>query len=153
LPFSHGLRGRIGPVGAYRGNNHPVRCVLRESDYETGAGATGRTCLETGVMDLWIEGLATNPRRLTRFLDPWDYPAEREQRITVFAPACASLDYWWMREGPRVLKELMFSSYFGSGTLVAGAVRCITAGYRSQPGPCRDLLLYDINQADPHRRR
>ncbi len=141
-------RGVDALVGAYRGNNHPVRGVLRESGHPTGAGAAGRACLETGVMDLWIQGLATNPRRLTRFLNPWDYPVSLEQRLMVFAPACGSLGYWnW--DGPEVLREMMFPSYFGGETLVAGAVGCITAGFRLQHGLYRDLLLYEICRAAP----
>jgi hypothetical protein len=136
-------------VGTYTGNNHQVKGVLRETAYSGGWAGAGQSCLEEGVQDLWIEGLATNPYRLTPFLSPGTNPVSREQRLYVFAPDCESLDYWASYSQHMLLREMMFPSYFGGGTLVAGAIGCITAGYSPQHELCRDLLEYRMREASP----
>jgi len=132
-------------TGMYAGNGHPVRCVLRESSYpdtvnEWPAHDAGRACLASGVQDLWVWGLATNAGKLTQFLVP---PVSTTQRIMVFAPTCESANCW-AGYTDATIRKWMFPANYGGGTLVAGAIGCITDGYDPEHDLLRDLIEYNV---------
>jgi hypothetical protein len=135
-------------TGRYGENGRPIRGVLRETALSSGWAEAGRACLESGVSDLWIQGLQTNEERLTKFLSPPGYPVSTNQRIMVFAPTCNSLDLWTGGYEDVHLRKMMFPTYYGGSTLVAGAIGCIAAGWSAQHDLFRDLLAYHMGQAE-----
>jgi hypothetical protein len=136
----------------YQWSGHPLRCFLRESSYGPLdipiMAAAGRTCLDEGVRDLWVQGVRTNSNCLTSFLVPSLYSATRKQRIMLFAPTCSS----GAADLPPILvRVLMFAD--PEGTEAAGAIGCRDLGYAPQHALFRDLLLTELAVFDVAGRR
>jgi hypothetical protein len=138
----------------YQWSGHPLRCMLRESSYAPndwpGTCGAGRSCLEGGVRDLWVQGLSTTYNDLTHLLCPGSYPAQEKQRVMLFAPTCYS-GYLsaWNDSSTVTLRRMMFGD--PEGAVAAGFVGCTTSGYEPQHGLFRDLLLTEIAASDPGR--
>lgn len=142
----------------YAADGQPNAPMLVESQVplsqRIGAGAS---LVNSGIRDLWVEGLATNPWGWTDFMRSLSQQYEvgqltTKQRVMVFAPGCQTGANWVPETGnsdPPLVEQLMFND--PGKTVAVGCVGHLNGDWDIGHGAFADRLLSKLRSAPTGR--